>query len=1068
MNETQIEYSSENISKYWKILNYSNSPEEKKFANMYLTNFKQKCQNCLQISFQLFNSPYLEDKLISSILIYQHIKENPRELLENKQLFTDIKDYILNKILIPYTNFSKENINEQNNNLYLKGIDNPLIIERICYTMSIILMLGCCSFWPDAVDDMINFGKKTIRHTYLMTIILGNCNLELKELFLTLKQEFAIKSKFIEKKEELINFINTILTNANQIDKILFNKTVELAKNLIIFEVNILNIPNLIKIILKDISTANIDSLSLLLCECIKNSQCKKIEDDCSDMEIMEYDTKMNKDELESISIIIDEIISYVQAHDNSEEDIIFGFGQIFSNITENFVYLFFKKDILSQKIFNLFFYFISHKVRKISQLFFETIVVIKNFINITYKFSNYNENEKVQFSNYLIKICINVINNCKLKKVKTKQDILLDGEYISIINNKNISTNKKIDDDYLLEINEVSIDDYRTAAEDVFSQVFLIFGYNFGQEGVNYFFEQITKDIISLLNVEISNLKEEEILSVEVIIYVIKTISNNFETFTGDRSTLNKFTNILIHSKIIYDNFILSNFLLLIEECSSYYDYNETFHSELIQFLLCQLVIKMKEQEKLETLIQLISTVLLNICDSVNDIYNNDTWEKMYQVYINYYDKINLISLYNLAEALCSSIITQEDETDDEDNNFSANINNNDNENKLILTNDLLINYFNKVIESPIIRINKIGGIISDKLKGNTNIINEIFLNKEKERQLRIEIIKNYNVITRVLKQSSFIEDKIIINKLFENIYSRTSHCLDLIVNEYNKDVDIIQCIMNMLIKCSSYLNINVVENIYPKLNELLIKSFFDNNSNFQCITVLKNIYSILLHHNNNKNTKIYEEIYNNFMKLNRQICSGIMTCSSYILELVQSLSLLFVSIYPSITSVNKNDYVIINDTILLLIEGIKTLCENNVIKNILYAFMSFIENINNSELINLKFNDIIKNVFYAFDHFNQNIISVFLQFIGDCIKYNKRVFLLVLREILDSKDFNYFNEKNRGVIISYVDKFSDKKDKLKKIFIEMLSITKRMGSQDNLEDYEHELININKNIIK
>ena len=50
------------------------------------------------------------------------------------------------------------------------------------------------------------------------------------------------------------------------------------------------------------------------------------------------------------------------------------------------------------------------------------------------------------------------------------------------------------------------------------------------------------------------------------------------------------------------------------------------------------------------------------------------------------------------------------------------------------------LINYFNKVIESPIIRINKIGGIISDKLKGNTNIINEIFSNKEKERQLRTD----------------------------------------------------------------------------------------------------------------------------------------------------------------------------------------------------------------------------------------------------------------------------------------------------------------------------------------
>ena len=37
---------------------------------------------------------------------------------------------------------------------------------------------------------------------------------------------------------------------------------------------------------------------------------------------------------------------------------------------------------------------------------------------------------------------------------------------------------------------------------------------------------------------------------------------------------------------------------------------------------------------------------------------------------------------------------------------------------------------------------------------------------------------------------------------------------------------------------------------------------------------------------------------------------------------------------------TVHKNDYVIISDTIILLNEGIKTLCENDLISNILYGY--------------------------------------------------------------------------------------------------------------------------------
>ena len=110
------------------------------------------------------------------------------------------------------------------------------------------------------------------------------------------------------------------------------------------------------KIILNDINISNIDSLSSLLCESINNDKSKKLEDE-NDLDINEFDSKVNKDELSSFALITEIIITYMKSNNNSDEDIIFGLGQIFSSITENYIYMFFKKDLLSQKLFNLFFF---------------------------------------------------------------------------------------------------------------------------------------------------------------------------------------------------------------------------------------------------------------------------------------------------------------------------------------------------------------------------------------------------------------------------------------------------------------------------------------------------------------------------------------------------------------------------------------------------------------------------------------------------------------------------------------------------------------------------------------
>lgn len=1050
MNESNFIFTPENISKFWNLLNFSTNPEERKTANLFLSEFKEKCSNYLQISIALFNSESLEDKLISSILIYQYIKENKKKLLNDKQLFNQIKEYILNQILIPYTK-SEDNLENEKNN------KKSLIIERMCFSMSIIILLGCCSYWTNSIEDMILFGKQTIKHTYLMTIIFGNCNNELKDLFLSKQQEFIIKNKFIEKKDEFKDLINTIFINSNNIDKKLYKKTLDLAKNLTTFEVNVLQIPNLILIVLNDINISNLDSISKLLTESINSSNSKKLDDEYNDLDINEYYNKINKDELKSLELIIEKIISFVQTHDNPDEEIIFGLGQIFNSITENFIFIFFKKDLFSQKILNLFFFFISHKKRKISQLFFETIATLKNFINVNYKFSNFSQEEKIEFSNYLIKILLNIINNCTLKTIKKKQDILLNNEYISIKNLNNNSNSNNIienEDDYLEDINEISIDDYRMAADDVFLNIFAIFAVNYGKDGVNYFFEQITIKIFPLLNINISELKDEQILLIEVIIYVIKCIVICFETLDLDKTTLNKFTSIIINSQILLNNFILSNFLVLVNEESTYFEYNEAFYSELIIFLLNKLTLKINEENS-EEITRLISYVLLSICDTCNGVFIENIWEKMYQVYIHYYDNFSFLTLYYLTESLSSSLVMQEDESNSEEEN---------NKNKDFLSNEEIINHFKKVIESPILRILKIGEIITNK---NNN--SEIYGNKDIEKKLRLEVIKNFKVIECILKQCSFIEDKNIINDIFIIIYNKIYQCLNIIINEYKKDNEIINCIMITLTKSSSHFKIKYLEQIFPKLNELMINSFLSNNDNYQCINVLKNIYALKLQNIQDKNlsNKNYKEIYNYFLQLTRQICSAIITSSSYKLELMQCLSSLFVYIFPNLNTINQDDYVIISDTIILLNEGIKTLCENNIINNILYAFISFIES-PNTALIEQKFEEIIKNVFYAFDHFNPKTIKSFISFCFTCLKKNKRVFMLILKEILNTYEFNCFDVEKKTIIYNYIDNFSNNVEKIKKIFGSILNIVQKNINEsidDIFKNYNKELTDdINK----
>ena len=266
----------------------------------------------------------------------------------------------------------------------------------------------------------------------------------------------------------------------------------------------------------------------------------------------------------------------------------------------------------------------------------------------------------------------------------------------------------------------------------------------------------------------------------------------------------------------------------------------------------------------------------------------------------------------------------------------------------------------------------------------------------------------------------------------------------------------------LKKITKTLPYLNYETINSIFINLNQFLLEIFLKNNENYQSIYAIKNLYMIKLKDMTDKNimNEEYILILDNFMKLNRQICYCIINriCPQYQLELIQGLSMLFNYVFPLLNELRNDDYVIICDTIIIFIEGIKTVCENNIIKNILISFSCFIKS-NKDDLIKLKFNDIILACFYSLDHYNNMVINSFINFCFDCLNYNKSCFLNILNQILFSDDYKFLDDKYKKVVFDYFDLYSNNLNKLKDIIIDIMNISKNIKNPEILEEYYNEL---------
>ena len=1018
MNNVNLPYTLENISQQWNILNNSTIPMENQFANEYLSNFVNS-ENAYNICIDLYKINSAQEKKLSLFLLYQITLKNVSNLIDDKNLFVLYKNNFFE--ILSTLNENSENI----------------MIEKICNSISILTLIGLVRYWPESIEDILNYGKRNNFNTYITVTILSDLENELNNLKIEGKLLFKMRNILIEKKELIQNFIEVIINNIEKINEKLFNKCIDLIKSYIQFEFNILNLPKMIELILKNINKSNIDNISELLSECIKSSNDKKEEKEFEEILIQLEDNDYISKNLHflSIKIIIDFLNQYISNNnENIDIDIKFGLSKISSSLLENYIYLLFIKNDISQKLFYIFYFFITNKSLKISCNFFDSINIMKTFINTEYNFCNYNNNEKNQFCEYLIEITKSLIKKCEQKKINENKEILLDGLKIVLNqNDMNNNNNEEIEENDF-ENNEISVDNYRNFCEDCFFDIFNIFAQIFKENGVNYFLENITKDFIEIVNK--NDFNEKNILYLESVIFCIRSTIEVFESLKLNKIHLIQFSLFIIKSQMIKNNFLLINFLLFLERCSIYLSENEENYLEIVNFLLKLL----KKTEINNDLRQLVNIILNGLTESCL-LFIPQIFEKIFNIYENNFENFDILNITTLVECLCNSV------TITVDNNGKNLIKE--------LNNDKLFQYYNIILEIPISKIKNF--YENSKNNNNLNLKNE---------NIKYEIKKVYSVFEKIMKHGHNYDDINFQNILFENLFLSIYEYTKYIFNLYFNDFELINEIIKFFIKCTNNIQYEKLLKIFDNLNELMLNSYLKNENNFNSILVIKNIYETIL--NNHYNNKYIELITKNFLLLNKEIYQNILKNKNYQIENIENLTDLFNSLFNKLNinyKINENEIIILN-TINIFIESIKIILDNKLINKILKSLINFVSfnNKNNDVqiIISKKINDILFILLNNLNKFSSMTINSLSLLIKNLLIFDKNNILINMKKILDTNDlYKIIPNECKLIILQYLEFNYDNEKLIKNIFLDTINIINEMGQIDIFIHYQKEVEN-------
>jgi hypothetical protein len=146
----------------------------------------KKSVESISISNELLESSNIEIQFLGSQVIYriikilyQKVKERIVEFYLNKEELMKYREVFLNKIIERMKN------------------SRQVVLERLCFGVSIIATLGILSFWENCIEDLIQFGNLSSEHCLLSLIILENIPKEWTEIHISNKHHLKVTPPYI-------------------------------------------------------------------------------------------------------------------------------------------------------------------------------------------------------------------------------------------------------------------------------------------------------------------------------------------------------------------------------------------------------------------------------------------------------------------------------------------------------------------------------------------------------------------------------------------------------------------------------------------------------------------------------------------------------------------------------------------------------------------------------------------------------------------------------------------------------------------------------------------------------
>ena len=633
------------------------------FASKYFTIFVSQDNAIDIISPLISNFPNSDLGLFLSIILGKHIMECAQKLDNEIEKFEKYKNYLLNIY-----------------HSVLQSNQKQKILESICSSITMLIVLGINGNWTNGLEQLIEAVKSTnpennFGNILMTSLIISNIN----DVFEKLKEKISIQKAdticayikgYSNIIKEYVSFLIKVAFNGpkeNFVNTLLFKAFIGIVQSLKYFDINILKIHGFLDFLINCVSYLDINhELINQICDIFEYTFSDKNNNiglffEAKNKFKMEYfmeflNTVILQNDFPEIKQCIELLLNVNNYYANKKiEDIknnskdlqiLFTACNIFSSLCENFSYVFFINNIDSI-VQDIFYYFISLNVHYISQILFNSLKQVMQYIHFGYDFNNYEGNEKEEKKNKFSIFLYN-IHNAVFENMKINNDEYNNIDFKEFKDAKGKSIVRW--DNYIKEILKESINDdekinYINNATEFYENIYEIINNLYGIKG---FFDKMCEYLMSSMQTNTLNL---------IIIDTIFTVFNKISILIMNDLPSGIFNIIDFILKpdnlkfLSYKRFSLQ-FILLLFNVMSLLCKNKKYIYLLTEKLLNQKY----EEEKMNIVV--INFIYKLIISSYQTHKNNPSEKNMIEE-----DKNNMVNLFNiLSEKLLGNMSQMSD----------------------------------------------------------------------------------------------------------------------------------------------------------------------------------------------------------------------------------------------------------------------------------------------------------------------------------------------------------------------------------------------------------------------